>query len=417
MLDLKFIRQNLAEVKKACASRGSKVNLDEILFLDENYRKVLTELEVLRAGRKTNQKPEVKLDERTVKHDKNKVKSIERGLKEMKADLDKLLRQVPNIPDSTVPIGPDDSGNKEIRKVGTVPKFSFKPKSYLELAERLDLIDLPRAAKVSGQRFAYLKNELVILQFALVKFAMETLVKEGFTPVIPPVMVRDESMAAMGYLDQGGEKETYHLTKDDLYLVGTAEQSIGPMYSDEILNSAELPKRFVGYSTCFRREAGASGKDTKGILRVHQFDKLEMFSFVKPEASKNELELILALQEKLVQALKIPYRVVSICTGDLSFPSSKTYDIECFMPGQNEYRETSSTSNCTDFQARRLKIRFKNHGGANEFVHTLNGTAFAIPRTLIAIIENYQTEEGWIRIPEVLQKQTGFDVIKKKGNA
>ena len=265
------------------------------------------------------------------------------------------------------------------------------------------MVDMKRAAKVSGPRFGYLKNQAVLLQFALIQYSLEILLKECFIPVIPPVLIKDEMMKGMGYLEHGEDKETYFLDKDKLYLVGTSEQSIGPMHADEILDEAKLAIRYAAYSTCFRREAGTYGKDTRGVFRVHQFDKLEMFVFCHPADSNEEHDYLLSLEEKLVQALKLPYRVVKMCTGDLGYPAARKYDIECWFPAQEKYREVTSTSSCTDFQARRLNIKFKRREGHIQYVHTLNGTMFA-QRLILAILENYQQKDGTVKIPKVLQK-------------
>jgi len=322
------------------------------------------------------------------------------------------MLQIPNLPLDDVPFGKDERENVVSKEWGEKTKFDFKPKNYLEIAENLDLIDLKRAAKTSGTRFSFLKREAALLEFALVNLAFENLIPEGFVPVIPPFMIKPEPFRGMGYLERGAE-EVYYLPKDDLYLIGTAEQIIGPMHMDEVLDEKELPKRYVGFSSCFRREAGSYGKDTKGIFRVHQFDKVEMFSFCRPEKSKEEHLLFLKMEEKLMQALEIPYRVVQMCTGDLGDPAAAKYDLEAWLPSEDRYRETHSTSNCTDFQSRRLNIRYKGKDGKLDFVHTVNGTAFAIGRTLIAIIENYQQKDGSVVVPEVLQKYCGFKEIKK----
>jgi seryl-tRNA synthetase len=288
-----------------------------------------------------------------------------------------------------------------------------KPKDYMSLGENLDLIDTERAAKVAGSRFGYIKNELVLLEFALIKLVMDTARKEGFVPVIPPVMVKNEMARGTGYFEASDEKEAYYLPADDMYLTGTSEQSITAMHAGEILNEKDLPKRYVAFSTCFRREAGSYGKDTKGILRVHQFDKLEMVIFSKQEDSKKEHQLLLSIEEKLMKALKLPYQVINICTGDLGRPAAAKYDIETWLPSENTYRETHSTSNCTDFQARRLNIRYRDAENKMKYVHTLNGTAFAIGRILIMIMENYQQKDGSIKVPKILQKYCGFKVIKR----
>ena len=336
-----------------------------------------------------------------------KIKKIEPELKKLEKEFTELMFQLPNMPLDDVPEGKDESENQVIRVWGEPQKFCFKPKNHLEIGRDLDLIDTERAAKVSGSRFGYLKNKAVLLEFALINFAFDILVKEGFTPLIPPVLLKEKAMRAMGYLERG-EEEIYRTDRDNMYLVGTSEQSVGPMHMNEIFSLEELPRRYVAFSTCFRREAGSYGKDTRGIMRVHQFDKVEMFSFCEPSKSKGEHSYLLSMEEKIVQALKIPYRVVKMCTGDLGNPAAAKYDIECWMPGENQYRETHSTSNCTDFQARRLNIRFRGEKkGELEYVHTLNGTALAIGRTIIAILENYQREDGSIEIPLVLRPYMG----------
>lgn len=319
--------------------------------------------------------------------------------------------RLPNPPKSDVPDGDDESSNVVLREVGKKPSMT-DPKDYLTLAEHLGIIDVKRAGKVSGSRFGYILGPLAQLEFALVQYAQKVILHKGFTMVVPPVMIKEENMAAMGYLSGGGEDETYHFEKDKLYLVGTSEQSIGPMHRDEVFAEEDLPKRYLSFSTCFRREAGSYGKDTKGILRVHQFDKLEMFSFTLPEESDEEHQLLLSIEEELMQGLELPYRVVQLCTGDLGWPSARTYDIETWMPGQGTYRETHSTSTTTDYQSRDLNIKV-NRSGKRELVHMLNGTAFAIGRTLIAIIENYQQPDGSIKIPKVLQPYMGK--LKKIG--
>ncbi|MEK7640172.1 MAG: serine--tRNA ligase [Patescibacteria group bacterium] len=327
------------------------------------------------------------------------------------------LYMLPNIPIDDVPVGPDASGNVVLREEGQRKTF-LKAQDYLTIGEELDIIDMQRAAKVSGSRFGYLKGAGALLEFALVQYAMQELTKTNFTPVVPPVLVNEPYMEAMGYLAQGGSDEVYHFDKDKQYLVGTSEQSMGPYHADEIIPESDLPKKYVAFSSCFRREAGSYGKDTKGILRVHQFDKVEMLVVCAPSDSEKLHQELLTMQEKLVQGLGIPYRVVQLCTGDLSFPSAKTYDIECWLPGQNngkgEYRETHSTSNTTDYQARALNIRMKGKDGKNVIAHLLNGTAFAIGRTIIAILENYQQADGSVLVPDVLKPfMHGVGVIQK----
>ena len=326
-------------------------------------------------------------------------------------EFDELMRRMPNIPLSDVPVGRDERDNVIVREVGEKPQFDFAPRDYMEIAAGLGLIDTARAAKVSGSRFGYLTGDLARLEFAIVQFAFDTLTKEGFTAVVPPVLIKEEMMQKLGYVDTQKDKaERYYLPDDKMYFVGTSEQSVVPMHADEVFEADELPRRYAAFSTCFRREAGSYGKDTNGILRVHQFDKVEMVIFSRPEDSAREHDLLISLEEKLMQALEIPYRVVALCTGDMAAPSARTIDIESWLPGHKgigEYRETHSSSNTTDFQARRLNIKYRGGNGKAEFVHILNGTAFAIGRTLIAILENCQQADGSVRIPEVLQPCMG----------
>ena len=405
MLDIKFIRQNPEKVKKGCRKKKVKVDITRVLIVDQEKRKYQKTLEELRAKQR-RLSFETPLPLKKLTGIKNEIKKIEPRVKEKEQELKNLLLQIPNLPFDNVPEGKDEKENVVIKEWGVKPKFDFKPKDYLELAEKLDLIDVERAAKISGTRFGILKKEAVFLKFALRNFASEILIKEGFIPIDPPVMIRPEIMQAMGYVERGRD-EIYYLKDDNLCLIGTAEQALGPIHADEILEEKQLPKRYIAFTPCFRREAGSYGKDTKGIFRVHQFDKIEMFSFSHPQKSQKEHQFLLSCEEKLMQALKIPYRVVQICTGDLGDPAAAKYDIEAWLPGQGCYRETHSTSNCTDFQARRLNIRYKEKSGKLSFVYTLNGTAFAIGRILIAIFENYQQKDGSIKIPEVLQKYLG----------
>ena len=419
MLDIKFIRQNQEKVKEGVAKKQAKVDIDRLLEVDQKRREALQALEQMLAQKNRANK---EIQEAKDEKEKNiiilKMRELDdnsdrlnKDLKELDEEFNNLMLKVPNLPLEDVPAGKNDTENIVLREEGEKTKFSFQPKDYMEIGEFLDLIDIQRAAKVSGTRFGYIKGGAAMLEFALVNLALETLNKECFVPVVPPVMLKPEMMEGMGYVERGAE-EIYYLERDKLYLVGTSEQSIGAMHSGEIFEEKELPKRYAGFSTCFRREAGAYGKDTKGILRVHQFDKVEMFSFCHPEKSKEEHQLLLKMEEKLMQLLEIPYRVIMICAGDLGDPAAAKYDIEAWLPGQNQYRETHSTSNCTDYQARRLNIRYRDSKTKKpEFVHTLNGTAFAIGRMLIAIIENYQQKDGSILVPKVLQKYTGFKKI------
>lgn len=417
MLDLKLIRSSPDQVKAGVAKKqGDPTLIDEILRLDEEHRKMLARVEQLRSERKQVSKrtgaPSPEEAERVreeAKERKEDLKNLERTTSDMKARLDELLLRVPNLPHESVPPGKDESENVVMRSWGEPSSFDFEPRDHLEIGKDLDLLDVERASKVSGSRFYYLKGDAVLMEFALVRFALDFLMQRGFTPVITPVLVKQRVMQGGGYLP-GGEDEIYKTVKDDLYLIGTSEQSILGMHTDELLDKSTLPIRYAGFSSCFRREAGSYGKDVRGIFRVHQFDKVEMFSFCLPEHSWSEHEFLLQNEEEMMQALNIPYQVVVMCAGDLGAPAAKKYDIEAWMPGENRYRETHSTSNCTDFQARRLSIRYRRDSGTG-FLHTLNGTAVAIGRTLIAIWENYQQRDGSVLVPEALKPYLSFERI------
>ena len=415
MLDVNFIRENKEKVKKGVAAKQlDSALVDEVLELYNKWTKKLQVYEKIAQERNRIAKEGKYSD--VGKKLKQELKDAELEVAKSYKEYIDIALQIPNLPAPDVKVGKDETENEVIRKWGEPKKFDFKPKDHLELGELLDIIDVKRAGKVSGSRFGYLKNEVVILEFALVRLAFDTLVKEGFIPVVPPVMIKNEMMQGMGYLEHGGEENMYLLEKDGLILVGTSEQSLGPMHQSEVFEEKDLPRRYVGFSSCFRREAGAYGKDTRGIFRVHQFDKVEMFSFTKPEESDKEHEYLLSLEEKLTQMFeKISYRVVKMCSGDLGAPAARKYDIECWIPSQNKYRETHSTSTCTDYQARRLNIKFRKNN-ETEFVHTINGTAFAIGRMIIAILENYQEKDGTVTIPKVLVPYCGFTKILPKNH-
>ncbi|WKZ29282.1 MAG: serine--tRNA ligase [Patescibacteria group bacterium] len=414
MLDLNFVRENPELVKKGAAAKGVDVNVDALLEADEKRRKLIGQIEAMRAEQ--NQAGE-KIAKETDKDAKASALEAMKALKERMKEIDVelkaaeeaqnvLLRDIPNLPLPDVRVGKDDTENVVARTVGEPTAFSFEAKEYMALGESLDIIDTERAAKVSGSRFGYLKGDGAMMEFALVQYVLSTLVPKGFSPVVPPVMIKPDVMEKMGYSDKHGD-EIYQIQQDPLVLVGTSEQSVGPMHMDETLDVSK-PIRYVAFSTCFRREAGSYGKDTKGILRVHQFDKLEMFSFTKPSDSEAEHAFLLACEEELLGGLGLPYQVLDICSGDLGTPAAKKWDLETWIPSQQTYRETHSTSNCTDFQARRLNIGWKNpETQKREYVHTLNGTAFAIGRILISILENCQEADGTVRIPEVLRPWMG----------
>lgn len=419
MLDIKFIRSNPDLVKKGAEEKGVKVDVNRLLEVDKKRRETMTALEDMLAQKNKaskaiagtkDEKEKQKIILKMKELDKNSDR-LDEDLKAMDKEFNDLMLQIPNLPLDDVPIGKDETGNVVLRKVGGIPKFSFPPKDYLEISEKLDIIDVKRAAKIAGSRFGFLKKEAALMEFALINLALDNLIREKFIPVIPPVMLKEEMARGTGYFEAADKNEAYFLPEDNLYLAGTSEQPLIAMHADEILEEKYLPKRYVGFSTCFRREAGSYGKDTKGILRVHQFDKVEMVSLCRPEDSKKEHQLLLEIEERLMKFLGIPYQVVNICTGDLGFPAAAKYDIETWLPSENRYRETHSTSNCTDFQARRLNIRYRNKEGNLNFVHTLNGTAFS-QRPLLAIIENYQQKDGSVKMPKVLKKYLPFKVVR-----
>lgn len=408
MLDINLIRTNPDEVRAGVEKKGVDSKLvDKISRADEDWREKVASLETMKAEQNLLSKDLAKAqtEDLIVKASvlKKRVAEMQEEVNALKTKRDEILNRLPNLPLADVLVGKDDSENKVARKVGTPTNFDFEPKDYMALGEALDIIDTERASKVSGSRFGYLKGDGALLEFALIQYAITKLVAKGFKPVVPPVMIKPEMMSAMGYMDAHGD-EIYQLKDDPLVLVGTSEQSVGAMHADETLAVEKEPIRYVAFSTCFRREAGSYGKDTKGILRVHQFDKLEMFSFIKPEDSLKEHNFLLSCEEDLLSGLGLPYQVIDICSGDLGTPAAKKWDLEAWVPSQKTYRETHSTSNCTDFQARRLNISWKNPTTKKrELVHTLNGTAFAIGRTIIAILENYQTADGSVIIPEALR--------------
>lgn len=417
MLDIKFIRENPEIVRKGAENKGVSVNIDEIIGLDKEFRELSTEIQNLRAQRNTfNEQIKGKPTEEQIEKGKkirNALDEKEKELKKIEDKLKKLILRIPNPPKEDVKTGKDESENEIVKKWGEPRKFDFSPKDHVDLGKTLDIIDIERAAKISGARFYYLKKQGALLEFALIQYVLETLIKEGFELIIPPVLIKKEIMEKLGYTEEGQDEDIFYLEKDNLYLVGTSEQSVVPIYKDETLNGKDLPKRFVSFSTCFRREAGSYGKDTKGILRVHQFDKVEMVSFVKRGEDDKEHDFLLSLEEKLIQGLGLSYQLVKMCTGDLGFPAARKYDIEVWIPTQNKYRELTSTSTTTDFQARGLGIKYKEDEKI-EFTNILNGTAFAIGRTLIAILENYQRKDGSVEVPKVLQKYTGFSEIKPR---
>jgi seryl-tRNA synthetase len=399
MIDLRAARENPEDFRKALARKGAAELFDELLAADRAVRDVQPQVEELRAKRKLKGKPTPEqLAE--LEQIKAELQALEQRLTEAQAKRQDLLDRIPNPPDKATPDGFTDEDAVEIRRWGEPPSFDFPAKDHLDLAEIYGWIDMDRAAEVSGSRFVYRKGDLALLELALYRFALDYLVTRGFTPVLPPVLVREKPMYGTGFLPTE-EVNIYAVERDELYLVGTSEVPLAAMHMDEILGEDALPLRFAGYSTCFRREAGAAGKDTRGMFRVHQFDKVEMFTFTKPEWSRDEHERLLEIEEELIQELEVPYRVVNIAAGELGASAAKKYDLEGWFPGQSRYRELTSTSNTTDYQARRLNIRFRRGGGAPEHVHTLNGTAVTA-RAMLAIIENFQERDGSIAVPSAL---------------
>ena len=411
MLDLKSIREDPEAARQALARRGEAEALDEVLRLHERWRGLLPEIEEGRA-RQNRASDEIGAAQREGGDAQpliDEMRELAAGLKKLEAELaeveakrDEAARALPNLPHPDAPEGETDEDAVELRQVGERPVFDFEPQDHLDLGRAHGLIDTERAARTSGTRFAYLLGDLVLVELALVRYAIGLLAEEGFVPVAPPVMVREEALYGTGFLP--GERETiYEVPRDELFLVGTSEVSLAAMHADEILEPGALPLRYVGYSTCFRREAGAGGRDTRGIFRVHQFDKVEMFSFVEPGESEAEHERLLALQERILGELELPYRVVDIPVGELGASATRKFDCEAWIPSQDRYREVTSTSNTTDYQARRLGCRYRPAAeGELLHPHTLNGTAVAVGRTLIAIMENRQDSGGRISVPAVL---------------
>ncbi|MBU1017482.1 serine--tRNA ligase [Patescibacteria group bacterium] len=409
MIDLKDLRENQELYAKGFAKKGVEADIPRVLKLDEEYRGVLQKVEEFRAEKNSVSKqiPNLPPGQRQSKIAEmktldGKLDEAEKELNKFFVQLKELTDQIPNPPHESVPEGKDENENAVVRTVGEKPVFDFKPKDHLELGALLDLIDTETAAKVSGARFYYLKNEAVQLEFALIQWLLQKYISKGFTPVTVPMLVKEDMMYATGFFP-ADRNEIYCVNSNDdnLFLVGTSEVPLSGLHMFKATKADELPKRYVGFSSCFRREAGSYGKDTRGILRVHQFDKMEMFSFCHPDKSWEEHEFLLSIEEEILQELKLPYQVVNICGGDLGAPAAKKYDCEVWIPTQENYRELTSCSNCTDFQARRGGIRFKDENGTH-FMHTLNGTAMASTRTIIALLENNQRKDGTVVVPEVL---------------
>jgi seryl-tRNA synthetase len=408
VLDVRVIREDPESYRKALARRGAAEAIDQILALDERRRALTTEVEELRAqqnrlskriGKAPVEQRQALIDE--VAGVSARVQEIEPELEGVDAELTAVLARTPNVPHETAADGMSEEDAVEVRRHGEPPSFDFEPRDHVAIGELLGVLDTERGARTSGSRFVYLLGDLVFVQFALAQHAFGVLVERGFTPVIPPVLVREEAMYGTGFLPTDAVN-LYVTREDELYLVGTSEVPLAALRMGEIVDDADLPQRYAGYSTCFRREAGSYGKDLGGMFRVHQFDKVEMFSFTRPEDSWDEHEFLISIEEHILRNLDLPYRVMNIAVGDLGGSAAKKYDLEGWLPGQGRYRELTSCSNCTDYQARRLQVRVRRADGRIEALHTLNGTATAMSRTLIAIIENHQREDGSVALPAAL---------------
>ncbi len=429
MLDIKFIKENKDLVIKNNQNRGVTVDIDKLLKLYDERNELLQAVEAKRKIKKDQSK--TKPTPEIVKQMKSlgkEIKTLEDKLKKTENKFNDLIYQIPNLTDPSVPVGKDESENVSIKKVGKVPKFDFKPKDHVELGKELDIIDVEKSAEISGSRFYYLKNEAVLIQFALIQYVLTTLTDKKlmaklaksvnnpadktFVPMVVPVMIKPEIFAKMGRLEPKEDK--YYIASDDLYLTGSAEHTLGPLHMNEVIDAKDLPLRYIGYSTAFRREAGSYGQDVKGILRAHQFDKLEIESFTTQENGRLEQDFIVALQEYLVSSLEIPYQLVSICTGDMGDPDFRQIDIECYIPSQGKYRETHTSDYITDYQSRRLGAKYKDKDGKNKYLYMNDATVFAIGRILIAILENNQTKDGTVKVPKVLQPYLNFKEIKRK---
>ena len=416
MLDPKLIKEKPEIIRNMLKSRAVEFDLDGLIESDQKRREFIIKTDELR--KKKNQvaiaiseKKKAGNDASTIliemKNISNELTKLESEQVEIEKKYLKLASTIPNLIHDSVPIGIDDSSNKEIKKWGNIPKFDFKIKDHIDISEDLDLVDLERAAKVAGARFYYLKNDLVRLNQALIHFGLDFLTEKGYSLVQPPYMINRESMEG-AVIAEDFEEVIYKVQEEDLYMIGTSEHAMAAMHSKEIIEGKKIPMKYAGVSPCFRKEAGAHGRDQKGIFRVHQFDKIEQFIFSKPEDSWKEHEKMLAVAEEFYQKLEIPYRVMLLSSGDIGKISAKTYDIEAWMAGQNAYREIVSCSNCLEYQARRLKIRFRDKTNEDtQYVHTLNSTLIATTRVLVAIMENFQTKDGHIRIPQVLQSYMG----------
>lgn len=419
MLDIRRLRAHPEEIAQALARRGvPAADVHRLLELDATRRALITEGDELRAVQKqrsrligsaeTAEAREALIAE--VQAASSRLDALDPEQRAVEEQIDGLLAVLPNLPHPEAPDGEDEHDAVERLRFGTLPAFTGEVRDHVEIGEALGIIDIPRGVKVSGSRFAFLLGHAVLLEFALVRYALDRLAPEGFTPVIPPVLTRADALYGTAFLPTGAE-QIYEVGRDELYLVGTSEVPLAGLHAEEILDEADLPVRYAGFSTCFRREAGTYGKDTRGIFRVHQFDKVEMFSFCHPDVSEQEHDLLRDLQVDLLAGLGLHGRVVDVAVGDLGASAARKYDCEVWLPGQDAYRELTSASNCTDYQARRLRARYRDAEGVNQTLHTLNGTACAVGRTIIALLETHQRPDGTVGVPEVLQPHLGTEVL------
>ncbi len=424
MLDLKFIRDNVDAVRQNARNRHVSADPDLVVTLYDQRNGVLKELESTRAARNANadkMKGKLSAEERAGQIEEGKrlkevIARLEKSHEELEKKLTEEAMKIPNMSHPDAPVAEGEAGNRELRTWGTVPSFAFAARDHVEIGQSLDLIDFETAARVTGQKFYYLRNEAVILELALVRYALDTLAAAGFTLMATPDLAREQIVAGHGFNPRGPESNMYLVEGTDLCLIATAEFTLGGYNAGALLDLEALPVKLAGVSHCFRREAGAAGQFSKGLYRVHQFTKVEMFVYSHPAKSEEMLERLIGLEEKIFQGLEIPYRIVDTCTGDLGGPAYRKFDIEAWMPGRGEkgkWGEITSASNCTDYQARRLAIRFKEEG-KNRFVHTLNGTALAVSRTLIALLENFQQADGSVRLPQRIADYAGFAELKAK---
>ncbi len=421
MLDIKFIRENADAVKENCKNRLVDVDVDKLLEVDAERREALAKIDELRAKRNANSKtkptPEIIAEMKAIGEE---IKALEGSLEPLEADFRALLLKVPNMTHPDVKVSSNEDDNPVLEVVRKPAKMDFEPLDHVQIAEKYDLIDFDRATKVSGAKFYYLKNELAVIEFALIQYALGVAMKHGFVPFSTPDLAKREVLEGLGFNPRGESTQVYNIENSDLSLVGTAEITMGGYHMDEVLDEGDLPKKYVAVSHCFRTEAGAYSKFSKGTFRVHQFTKVEMFQYTMPEASEAAHQEILAIEKEIFDGLEIPYRVIDHCTADLGGPSIRTYDLEAWMPGKpnkeegmGDWAEITSTSNCTDYQARGLNIKYKDKEGKTDYLHMLNGTAIALSRAIIALLENHQQKDGSIRIPKALQPYCGFKEIKR----